>query len=61
MAEIPVTELDLWNATIVTREECEAMTGTTDPATVNARAAYEAALKIDPGFTQAKDSLAKLK
>lgn len=26
-----------------------------------ARAAYEAALKADPGFTQAKDSLAKLK
>lgn len=40
---IPVTELDRWNATLVTREECDAAAGITDPATVNARAACDAA------------------
>jgi hypothetical protein len=39
----PVTELDRWNATLVTREECDAAAGITDPATASARAAYEAA------------------
>lgn len=40
-APVPATELDLWHATIVTREECEALTGTADPATAGARAAWE--------------------
>jgi hypothetical protein len=42
VAEIPVTELDLWHQVLVTREECDAAAGITDPATVNARAACEA-------------------
>ena len=46
-SDTPVSpaELDRWNAAIRTLEECDKAAGITDPATVNARAAYEAAAK----------------
>lgn len=40
---IPPAELRLWDAAIATLEACDRQAGITDDATVNARAAYEAA------------------
>lgn len=40
-APLSAAELDLWHQTLLTREEAEALTGTTDPATAAARAAFE--------------------
>lgn len=39
-----VTELDLWHQTVVLMEECDAAAGITDPGTVSARAALDAAV-----------------
>lgn len=42
-APIPAVELDRWDATLHTAEECDKAAGKTDPAIVNARAAHSAA------------------